>query len=411
MNKEENVSKTIIFSVVTLVLFTVVGHVTLSEASATVHEMNSSNYIVVLKNDVQNATLLSDELSSKYGIIIDSVYEYSLKGFSGKISVDKLFELSHESSVESIEPDVNVSALDINADKQIGADQVWVNGDIGKGVPVAVLDTGISTHPEFDSRIMQCHSEISKTNTCEDQNGHGTHVAGIIGSAGVFDINSKGVAPGTSLYVDQVLDASGSGSISKVIKGIDWAIRNHVKVISMSLGTGPISTTESNCDYAFHGLTKAVNKAVKVGITVVASAGNTGPTGVDAPACLSKVIAVGATDSTNTIVGFSGMGGPMTDHGIVAPGINIYSTWLGGKYQVLSGTSMATPQVSGTISLMIEMDPNLTPTEIKNILFDTACASSSTPSCPTGDVPNSAYGYGRVDAFSAYYKIISDYSR
>jgi subtilisin family serine protease len=392
------------------VLLFAMTHLTLLNANASVQEKNAT-YIIVLKDNVKNATLISHEFSSKYGIVIDNVYEDALKGFSAEISEDKLIEISNESDIESIEPDVATHALDLNADKQIGADEVWANDDTGKSAPVAILDTGIdTTHPEFAGRIIACHSEFSKANRCEDKNGHGTHVAGILGSAGIFDINSKGVAPSVSLYIDKVLNVNGSGSISKVIAGIDWSIRNHVKVISMSLGTGPISTTEPNCDHDFHGLTKAINNAVKDGITVVAAAGNDGGAGVDAPGCISNVIAVGATDSTNTLVGFSSRGEPMTDHGIVAPGIGIYSTWLNGGYQVLSGTSMATPQVSGVVSLMIVADPNLTPLEIKNILFDTACTSASNSSCPTGNVPNSEYGYGRVDAFSAYNKVISNSS-
>lgn len=384
-------------------------HAALSQADADIQSMNSSEYVVVLKDNIKNATLVSNELSSKYGITIENVYEYALKGFSGKINASALSALSNESAVETIEPDVKVHALDLNSDHQIGADEVWTKGDVGMGVPVAILDTGIdTTHPEFVGRIIKCHSEISKSHTCEDQNGHGTHVAGIIGSAGMVDINSKGVAPSTSLYIDKILDASGSGSISKLIAGIDWAIRKDVKVINLSLGTSPISTTELNCDHVFHALTKAIKKATESGITVVAAAGNEGKAGVEAPACISSVIAVGATDSTDTVVGPSSQGGPMTDHGLVAPGIDIYSTWIGGGYQKLSGTSMAAPQVSGTVSLILAANPNLTPAEIKKILFETACTSTSSPSCPTGAVPNPEYGYGRVDAFSAYQKVIFD---
>jgi len=379
----------------------------LSNANATEQETNGSAYVVVLKDDVKNATTVSHELSSKYGILISHVYEYAFKGFSAEIPQDKLNELGNDSYVENMDPDIGVRVSDINADEQIGANKVWENGDAGNNIPVAILDTGIDiTHPEFNGRIMACHSEFLKANSCEDDNGHGTHVAGILGSSGEIDINSKGVAPSSSLYIDKVLDADGSGSISKVIAGIDWAIQKHVKVISMSLGTSPIDTTEPNCDNEFHGLTKAINRAVKDGITVVAAAGNDGGAGVDAPACMGSVIAVGATDSMNVLAGFSSRGGPMADHGVVAPGMGIYSTWLGSGYQILSGTSMATPQVSGTISLMLSANPSLTPSEIKDILFNSTCNVASNSSCPTGNIPNQEYGYGRVDAFDAYNKVL-----
>ncbi len=329
-----------------------------------------------------------------------------INGFAANIPQDKVEKLKSDPLVISVDSDVEVKAFDINADVQIRADQVWAVGDTGQAIPVAILDTGIdSSHPEFSGRILQCHSEITNTNACNDQNGHGTHVAGIAGAAGCCAVPNdaaKGVAPALSFYIDQVLNKQGSGTISGVIAGIDWSVANGGKVISMSLGTSPISTTEPNCDTVFPSLTTAINNAVVAGLTVVAAAGNSGTSGVGAPACISSTIAVGAVDSTDTIADFSSQGGPMTDHGIVAPGVNIYSTWLSGGYATLSGTSMATPHVSGTIALMLKANSNLSPTTIRSTLFSTACTGATTPSCPTGTVPNSVYGYGRVDALRAY---------
>ena len=325
-----------------------------------------------------------------------------IDGLAVNLPQSAIDNLKHDPSVISVDLDVEVKALDLGADTQIRANQVWAAGDTGQGIPVAILDTGIgTTHPEFSGRIALCHSEITNTNTCEDQNGHGTHTAGIAGAAGV-NPSAKGVAPAVSLDIDQVLDSKGSGSISGVIAGIDWATTNHAKVISMSLGTSPISTTQPNCDTAIPSLTAAVNNAVASGVTVVAAAGNSGNQGVGAPGCISSTIAVGAVDSTDTIASFSSVGGPMADHGIVAPGVNIFSSYLGGGYATLSGTSMATPHVSGTIGLMLQSNPTLTPAQIKNTLFSTACTSTTSPSCSTGTVPNTVYGYGRTDALRAF---------
>jgi len=265
------------------------------------------------------------------------------------------------------------------------------------------LDTGIdNTHPEFSGRILKCNNEIYKNpNTCNDKNGHGTHVAGIAGAAGV-NTNAKGVAPEISFYIDQVLNNAGSGSLSGIIAGIERSVDNGAKVISMSLGTNPITTTQSNCDTTFPAFTAAINAAVEAGVTVVAAAGNSGTSGVGAPGCISSTIAVAAVNSADTIASFSSRGGAVEDHGIAAPGVSIYSSYKSGGYATLSGTSMATPHVAGTIALMIKSNPSLTPVTIKSTLLSTACNSSSIPSCPTGTVPNSDYGYGRVDALAAY---------
>jgi len=311
--------------------------------------------------------------------------------------VDKLRE---DPSILSIDADIEVRALDFNADKQTRADQVWLAGNTGQGVPVAILDTGIDTsHPEFTGRIAKCHNEFDGKNTCLDENNHGTHVAGILGASGV-DPNAKGVAPEAIFYIDKVLDQNGSGSISGIISGIDWAVANNAKIISMSLGTNPISTSSSNCDSTIPSLTTAVNNAVSAGVSVIAAAGNSGSAGVGAPACISSTIAVAAVNSVDSIASFSSRGGPVTDHGIAAPGVNIYSSIPSG-YGTLSGTSMATPVVSGTVALLLESNSSLTPAQIKNALFSTACTGTTNPSCPTGTVPNTSYGFGRVDALRA----------
>lgn len=332
-----------------------------------------------------------------------------LNGLATDLSPTDIEELKKDPSVSSVEMDLSVHTLDVIADQQIRADQVWAVGNIGgdssSRVPVAILDTGIdNAHPEFTGRITLCHSEITNSNVCQDQNGHGTHVAGIVGATGI-NSNAKGVAPGVQYYIDQVLDSTGSGSFSGVISGIDWAVANHAKVISMSLGSSPLVTTALNCDSQFPALTTAINNAVNAGVTVVAAAGNSGTQGVGAPGCMSNVIAVTAVDSNNVIASWSSKGGPITDHGIAAPGVNIFSTYIPQTYATLSGTSMATPAVSGTIALLLQANPSLTPTQVKNTLFSTACTTQTNPACQTGSVPNTSYGYGRVDALAAYNKI------
>ncbi len=185
-----------------------------------------------------------------------------INGLAVKLPQNKIEVIKNDPRVASVDLDVEVHALDLSADTQIRADQVWGTGDTGTGIPVAILDTGIdTTHPEFSGRILKCHSEITNTNTCTDGNGHGTHTAGIAGAAGV-NPSAKGVAPAVSLYSDQVLDSTGGGTISGVIAGIDWATANSAKVISMSLGTSPLATSQPNCDTAIPSLTTSINNAV-----------------------------------------------------------------------------------------------------------------------------------------------------
>ncbi|HUL51692.1 MAG TPA: S8 family serine peptidase, partial [Verrucomicrobiae bacterium] len=333
-----------------------------------------------------------------------------IDGYAADLSPTEIEQLKNDPDVASVDYDLQVKALDSSADTQIRANQIWQSGNTGQGIPIAILDTGIDTsHPEFSGRILQCHSELTGTDTCEDQYGHGTHVAGIAAASGINPL-AKGVAPQASLYIDQVLDSTGGGTISSVIAGIDWAVTNHAKVISMSFGTNPLSTTQSNCDSALPSLTEAINNAVASGVTVVAAAGNSGSSGIGAPGCISSTIAVGAVNSTNVITSFSSVGGAMTDHGISAPGVNILSSvptsictlCNSSGYASLSGTSMATPSVAGMVALMIKSNPSLSPASIKSALFADACSINTVPNCPTGTVPNQNYGFGRVDTFVTF---------
>jgi subtilisin family serine protease len=194
-----------------------------------------------------------------------------------------------------------------------------------------------------------------------DDNSHGTHVAGIIGSN---DSYYKGMASGAKLLVAKVLNASGKGSDSDVIAGIDWCLNNSAQIISMSLGGDRYLGT---CDE--DPVAQAVNNAVNSGVAVVASAGNSGQYGLGTPACASGSIAVGATDKTNNVVGFSSKGSELD---IVAPGYKIKSTIPGNWWSNKSGTSMSAPHVSGVIALMLEANPLLSVTNIKKILNETS---------------------------------------
>ncbi|MFP3322921.1 S8 family peptidase [Planococcus sp. SIMBA_160] len=256
--------------------------------------------------------------------------------------------------------------------RMIQAPEVWESAEHGKGNVVAVLDTGCqSDHPDLSARIVGgrnfTRDDGGDPEQFEDYNGHGTHVAGTIAASLTDEEGVVGVAPLADLLVVKVLNKEGSGSYEGIIAGIhyaiDWRGPNGEKttIISMSLG-GPEDHPE---------LYEAVKRAVDAGIPVICAAGNEGDDSYDTdefayPGAYGEVIQVGAVDFDRRIAPFSNTNNEID---LVAPGINIYSTYLEGKYASLSGTSMATPHVSGALALIRniserEFDRELTEAEL-----------------------------------------------
>jgi len=223
-----------------------------------------------------------------------------------------------------------------------------------------VLNGTITESFENCKKVVAGYDFVNSDNDPMDDDGHGTHVAGIISSD---NQNYRGVANGTKLMAAKVLDAYGNGDEDDVIAGIQWCKDNGAKIISMSLGGGEYPGT---CDS--DPVAQAVNNAVNNGIVVVVAAGNSGLDGVTTPACASKALAVGATDKNKNVVGYSSKG-PELD--IVAPGHLIKSTYPGG-WVTMSGTSMAAPHVSGVVALMLEAKPDATVDAIRRILNETS---------------------------------------
>ncbi|MCX9010947.1 MAG: S8 family serine peptidase [Candidatus Methanoperedens sp.] len=242
---------------------------------------------------------------------------------------------------------------------RVKAPDAWINST-GKNVKIAVLDTGISnSHPDLNVSGGINLIGKSKNNKWNDDSGHGTHVSGII-AARNNSIGIIGIAPDAELYAVKVLDAYGNGYISDIIEGIDWAVQNNMNVVSMSLGTRTYS----------QALNDATANAYKAGILLVAAAGNNGDGNLSTddvlyPAKFDSVIAVSAIDSNN-IAPVWGADGEEVE--LAAPGIDIYSTWLDGGYVNKSGTSMATPFVSGVAALIKSKNLSLTPQEIRSAL-------------------------------------------
>lgn len=223
--------------------------------------------------------------------------------------------------------------------RRIKAPAAWATTR-GKSIKVAIIDTGIAKHP--DLRIAGGINTINGGSFADD-NGHGTHVAGIVAAVGIGG-KVTGTAPKVNLYAVKALDQNGDGFVSDIIEGINWCIKNRMHVINMSFG---ILGSESSGT-----LHNAIKRAAKQGIVIVASAGNSGSGSrkIDEPAAFAETIAVAASTRSNKIASFSSRGRGI---GITAPGHNILSTWLKGTYTKLSGTSMSSPHVAGGAALLL----------------------------------------------------------
>ncbi|HEX2050065.1 MAG TPA: S8 family peptidase [Actinomycetota bacterium] len=265
---------------------------------------------------------------------------------------------------------------------QIKAPLAW-DCSRGKGISVAVLDTGIDGgHPDLAPNYRGGVSFVPGETTPADGNGHGTHCAGTIAAA-LNGSGVVGVAPAASLYAVKVLGASGSGSWSGFIAGLDWCIDNGIRIASMSLGAPSAPTAvEAMCNSAF-----------AQGVLLIAAAGNNGPAEgtVTAPGHYDSVVAVSALTNSNQLAEFSSWG-PEVE--LCAPGVNVLSTLPGGSFGRLSGTSMACPHVSGAAAVAWgghRYSDNVT---IRRLL-----AWTSDNLGPTGRDPR--FGFGRVDAAQA----------
>lgn len=244
----------------------------------------------------------------------------------------------------------------------------------GKGVGVAVLDTGIFPHMDFRNRIRAFADFVAYKSMPYDDNGHGTHVAGILAGDGTASMGKyKGVAPGCGLVALKVLDRFGNGSREQVLRAFRWILdhreQHRIRIVNISVGTTCRSVSDQDV------LIQGVEKLWDEGLVVVAAAGNQGPKpgSVTAPGSSRKVITVGSSDMLTGRSAVSGCG-PTAEcvckPDLVAPGNHIVSCAPGtaNTYGMKSGTSMSTPLVSGAIALMLEKDPLLTNVEIKMLL-------------------------------------------
>jgi hypothetical protein len=302
-----------------------------------------------------------------------------------KLTKTEVEEIMGDPNITFIEEDaeVNLSTSDSSIQsipwgiQDIGAIEAQKNGAIGTSIKIAVLDTGISNHP--DLAVKGGASFVEGSAEFMDDNGHGTHVAGTIAALN-NEMGVIGVAPKAEIYSLKVLDQNGSGNYSNVIQAIEWAIDNQINIISMSFG-GNVSS---------EALHEAIQYANGQGILLIAAAGNAG-SGIETeayPALYPEVISVGAIDSTNTRAAFSSTGNELD---LMAPGVNILSTTMDGNYGFLSGTSMAAPHVTGAAASYWSVNPTLSNEQVKQNLLETA----------TDLGENHEYGEGKINLLAA----------
>lgn len=310
----------------------------------------------------------------------------------------KLSSLTMDGSSWQMEQDTVIEAQMNRANHIIELDWAHEHGYYGDDVCVAILDTGISLHQDFlengeNKRIIAFKDILNNRTEIYDDNGHGTHVAGIVGGNGSMSKGKYcGVAPKCKFVIVKVLNYKGDGNISDVLAGLQWVIDHqemyNIRIVNISVGTSNKETVDENSL-----LVKAVDAVWNHGMVVVVAAGNNGPgpMSISTPGISRKVITVGSSDDNiavelygNKVTDYSGRGPTcacIKKPDIVAPGSNIvscnatknYSRFRSSPffkndymlYTVKSGTSMATPIVSGAIALLLGAYPNMTNKEVK----------------------------------------------
>ncbi|MGI6588406.1 MAG: S8 family peptidase [Peptococcia bacterium] len=239
--------------------------------------------------------------------------------------------------------------------RRIGAPQVWEKLK-ERRVRVGIIDTGIDYyHPDLRGNIKSGISTLEGHRQFMDDYGHGTHIAGIIGSSG-RNAGMTGINPYVDFYIVKAFNQKGKGNLSDIIEGLDWLARQQVGIINMSF-----STAETNRTFY-----RAIQYLDRQGIILVAAAGNDGrKNSVNYPARFSQVLAVSATDKYDDLASFSSTGPEVN---FCAPGVEIPSAWLGGRYEVKSGTSFAAPHLTGTVANLFNYYGFLPPARIKEMM-------------------------------------------
>jgi len=334
-------------------------------------------YLVVFKPSVQNPAQEAATLMRGVKGQTHHVYVNAIKGFAASLPDAAVQAIQNNPNVASIEPDATVRLNQVVSPQNQATwgldriDQVDRPLDsqyrfnyTGAGVTAFIIDTGIrADHVEFTGRVGTGFSAVADGNGTNDCNGHGTHVSGTVGGT------TWGVAKAAKLVPVRVLDCAGSGSLSSVIAGIDWAAgtTDRPAVANLSLGSSYSNTVNA-----------AVAGAVSKGITMVVAAGNSNANACNySPASEPTAITVGATTSTDARASYSNYGSCLD---VFAPGSSITSAWLTSATatNTISGTSMASPHVAGVAALALQANPQATPAAVASFLASNASLNKVT---------------------------------
>ncbi|GIH73116.1 S8 family peptidase [Sphaerimonospora thailandensis] len=341
------------------------------------------SYIVAFKDETARPGVTSDranELARKYNGKIKFVYTAGLRGFAVKMSENDALRLAADPAVAYVQRDGTAHIADTQNNATWGIDridqrnlplnQTYTYSAKAENVTAYIVDTGIyKDHRDYGGRASYGYDFIDNDSTPQDCHGHGTHVAGTVGS------NTYGVAKGVKLVGVRVLNCQGTGEWSQIIAGIDWVVKNAARpaVVNMSIGGGADTSVDN-----------AVKQAVDAGITMVVAAGNDSANACNySPARAPSAITVGATDSRDTRSSFSNHGSCLD---IFAPGSSILSTSNSGGTATMSGTSMASPHVAGAAALYLSGNPSATPAQVAQALV--ANATPNVVSSPGSGSPN-----------------------
>jgi subtilisin family serine protease len=337
------------------------------------------HYIVVMTDESSGqpgrfsmAEQARDVLVSAYGGKVNQTFKSALNGYAAEMTEAEAAALSLDPRVAFVEEDAVMTIDTTQTGATWGLDRIdqrdrplngtYVYNHTGSGVRAYIIDTGIrTTHTQFGGRASAVFDAFGGNG--QDCNGHGTHVAGTVGGS------TYGVAKSVMLRAVRVLDCSGSGSTSGVISGVDWVTANHISpaVANMSLGGGASSALDT-----------AVNNSINSGVTYSIAAGNSNADAcTQSPARVAAAITVGSTTSTDARSSFSNFG---TCVDIFAPGSSITSAWATSDTatNTISGTSMATPHLTGATALYLQTFPGSSPATIRNALVNNATTNRIT---------------------------------
>ena len=399
------------------------------------HQYLDEDGLISVIVDFDHTPTEEDQAMLEREVEFQTQFRYWLiDSIAGTVELSRIHEIIDLPGVVFVELD---GVLGIQMEEVVpvhGVDLVWQDtGYTGEGVTMAIIDTGIDgNHTALDDldddnmtddpKIVAFYDAINNpgaTNGTEifpyDDNGHGTHCAGITAGTGAPNYQHIGVAPRANLVGVKVLDGGGSGSFAAVMAGMQWTVEKrhefNIRAASMSLGalTGAIEWTSSEEE----SVNRMANEMMRAGVTLFIAAGNSGGTAtIGTPGSAEDVITVGSLDKDTSIAIYSSQG--PTEEGRVKPNIafvgssvNAPDANTGDGYVALSGTSMATPGAAGVAVLMYQANPDLSPFDIRNIMQETSTYREchymlANKPCAEDAIPknrqNNVYGHGHVNA-------------